>query len=123
MEQLLAFARKTFELSASVGEGSLREHLELVQKRTGRKPPELKMPPFPFALHREWRWFMDLNAARQVQGMGTPAPMSYTELGNYFQLLGERPAKWQLRLLRQLDSEALKHFAKKKQQPPTKRSH
>lgn len=80
-----------------------------------RKPqPDLHGPEIPADLVYLWRWFLDLNGARQGSGFG-PSPISWGELNAYFRLHDIDPAAWELKLLRRLD-----HLALEVMSPPSK---
>lgn len=106
------FAQHTFQMASVQPDGrTLREHLQTVEKATGKRPAELETPEFPWLLHREWRWFQEINSARQGTGFGVN-PTPYSEIRHYFELMQESPNPSQIRIIRKLDSVAMGHHAK-----------
>lgn len=61
---------------------------------------------FPDLLYDLWRWFLDLNASRQV-GMGGVGPITYLELQAYSAVQGIRMEGWEIAAIRSLDRVAL----------------
>lgn len=81
---------------------TVRQNLEAVARNTGKRPAALDGPALPDAARHVWDWYCDLSAARQ-SGFSTN-PISYHEMAAYFALRRERPAQWELIVLRRLDN-------------------
>ena len=82
---MLAYAEHEFKLSKPEKDGTLREHLEQVERQTGRKLQELEAPDFPFTLSYLWSAFLDLNNSRTM-GAHTANPINYAEIKAYVDL-------------------------------------
>jgi len=82
---LEAYAEHQFKLSKPGKDGTLREHLEQVERQTGRKLKELEGPDFPFLLAHLWSAFLDLNNSRTM-GAHTANPITYAEIKAYVDL-------------------------------------
>jgi hypothetical protein len=81
---------------------SKRQHLERVEARTGRRPPELDTPPIPaWALHIV-DWWGELNAARGGNGMG-PNPIGWSDLAAWAALTGTAPSPFEVRTILAID--------------------
>lgn len=76
----------------------MRDHLEAVARRTGRRPALLEVPPLPHEAAHVWAWFVDLHASRPPD-----QPLGFTEIGAWARLAGEDPAPWEVAALRALD--------------------
>ena len=101
---------------------TLREHLEQVQKITGRPQPELQdAPELPEASYYVWNWFVKLNSKRGSNGFGMN-PLTYTEMYSFFKLQGIFPEQWELDLLEELDSVALKQSYEEQKKSEKKNS-
>jgi len=66
---------------------TLREHLEQVERQTGKRPMELNGPEFPTLLSHIWSAFIHLSSTRGV-GMSGALPITYTEIKDYEHLMG-----------------------------------
>lgn len=89
----------------------MREHLEQVARQTGRVPSELEdEPAIPACVETAWVWFFELNRARSGTGLGIN-PLSYAEISAWSELTGNRPAPFELRVIRALDEVYLEHNA------------
>lgn len=65
---------------------SRRQHFEAVQKQTGKKPRELDGPTIPPGCDLVWQTFLRLSGRRGATDMGTPLPVTYTEVLNFSRL-------------------------------------
>lgn len=66
--------------------GTLREHLEQVEKQTGKKPKALIPPEFPSLLAHIWSAFLDLNSSRTM-GPASPNAITYDTILAYCNLM------------------------------------
>jgi len=74
---------------------------------------ELENPhEFPDVLWELWSWFRALQAAR-ASDMGSPEPMSFSEIKDFCQLMRLKPSPWEVAALCQLDRLALGATAEK----------
>ena len=93
----MAWAREEFRLGKPDKNGTpLRAHLQAA----GIEEPNPQ--PFPDALAHVWDWFLDLHAGRP-SGMG-PGPLTWEGIAAWVSLTGIRPAPWEIRAIRELDS-------------------
>lgn len=72
-------------LSKPQKDGTLREHLEQVERQTGRRPKDLDGPDFPNLMSHLWTAFLDLNNSRSM-GQYSANPISYQEIEAYCRL-------------------------------------
>ncbi|MBW7852217.1 MAG: hypothetical protein H3C38_17115 [Rhodospirillales bacterium] len=94
---LVAVARHRLRLAERQPDGTtLRDHLEALEERTGRRHPLLDGPAPPAAGRHVWGWFLDLG--------GGPRPLSHAEIAAWAALTGNRPRDWEVRALRALDA-------------------
>lgn len=105
-EALVTFARHQFGLLKQHGGGTLRDHLESVERQTGKTPDKLIPPDFPDAVGHLWEWFIDLDRARPSGGFG-PSAISYAEIDAFARLTGAEPTPFEVDVLRALDREYL----------------
>jgi hypothetical protein len=109
MELAIKFAEQEFTLSKRQKDGNtLREHLLLVEKQTKRTPKELQdLVELPRHMLEVWNWFAELNSTRPV-GMAVGA-ITYTEIKNYFDLMGIDVSPEEVQLIKLFDRIAMKH--------------
>lgn len=101
--ELVEHLRAEYRLSLKrVGECSLRAHLDQVWRATGQRPAELETPPPPRTLEYIARWYEQL-AARRSHDMGTPQPLTATELESWSRLTATPVRPWEAQLLFVLD--------------------
>lgn len=82
---------------------TIKEQLESVWRQTGRKPKELQnLVSLPENCYLIWKYFLDLHNARGSNGFGVD-PISYTEIKNYFDLMGIDPDPQEIELLKRFD--------------------
>lgn len=80
----------------------LRQHLEQVERSTGQAPARLlNRPHFPDIVAYVWRWFTELDSARQI-GMGIN-PLSHTEIEAWARLNRINLTPFEVRCIRALD--------------------
>ena len=99
------WAEHQFKLNKTDKDGiSQREHLEQVQKQTGRSIEELESPTqFPSLLSHVWSAFCALSNTRTV-GFSGPNAISYYEIKAWIDLT-ETPIKsWEVEAIKRLDS-------------------
>ena len=88
MDDLVAYAEKSFELSKPDDKGvSLKSHLETVERQTGVRPEELNLPEFPELLIDVWRIFIDLSNSRN-QGFSGVTPITFEQMKAYNEIMG-----------------------------------
>ena len=93
----MAWAREEFRLSKTDKNGtSRRAHLE----SAGVEDPNPKT--FPEAMAHVWGWFLELASGRTC-GMGAN-PITWEGMAAWSALTGARPAPWEVRAIRELDS-------------------
>lgn len=89
-----------------------KQHLESVQKQIGRELEELKVPPLPKSCSEVWKWFLNLNSARQASM--SALPISFSDMRSYFELIQVVPNEDEISILRMLDNIALDVISKQK---------
>jgi len=88
LEELTEFAKHQFALNRQHPDGSTeRDHLESVERQTGRRPSALDGPPLPYDIAHVWLWFNDLSAARGNNGWG-PNALNYQDMAAWMMLTG-----------------------------------
>lgn len=92
--------------------GTEREHLESVERQTGKRPASLDGPDLPADATHVWLWFLDLSSTRGSNGFG-PNPLAWTEIAAWASLTGiiVRPAEIEALLI--LDHAWLADYAKR----------
>lgn len=114
IEGAIEFLKQELVLSDPVGDTgfSQRQHLEAVEKITGRKPPQLEdLLELPESMREVWIWFKRLSNRRQ-SGMGVN-PISFTEMQAFFRLIGVMPLSEEVAVIEAFDNITTSHYAKK----------
>lgn len=81
---------------------SQREHLESVERQTGRTPKELQGPDFPDLLEYIWSAFIHLSSLRG-QGFSGPLPIDYRTISDWMDLTGIKLSAWEVDTILRLD--------------------
>ena len=76
---MVEFAEWTFDLNKSQDGATKLEHLEQVERQTGRTPKELEGPDFPISIEYLWSAFLSLSVSRTT-GFSGPNPITYEEI-------------------------------------------
>jgi len=85
-----------------------REHLEQVERQTGRRVEALEPPtPFPMLLSHVWSAFISLNSSRS-SGFNGPAPISYEQIKAWKELTGASILPWEIEAIKRVDSQYLR---------------
>ena len=83
---MLEFAEFNFKLNLPDQNGTTqREHLEQVERQTGRRPTALESPAFPLLVSHIWSAFILLSSTRSA-GFSGPNPISYEEIRTWKEL-------------------------------------
>jgi hypothetical protein len=107
----LVFADNEYTLAETQKDGcSYRDHLKLIEERSGKIQEELHFDPIPNSCLHVWEWFLQLDSSRQ-SGMQAN-PISFSDIQAFFQLHNVQPDDWEISLIKQLDRIALKHHNK-----------
>jgi len=97
------FAEHEFKLSIPDKDGlSPREHLEQVERQTGKRPKELDGPEFPELLSHIWSAFTILNNSRSV-GFSGPNPISYGDIKAWMELTNTPLTAFEVEAVKRLD--------------------
>lgn len=80
----------------------MRDHLTVVWKATGRKPPELELPPLAAALRDLWETYLEIAAARDGGGFGMAA-IGWKDLAAWQQVTQCRLSPWEAETLVKID--------------------
>ena len=86
---------------------SLKDHLEAVERQTGKKLEELKLPDFPEALSYVWRIFISLSNTRG-QGFSGGSPITFEQMKAYMDLTGNYIGPKEVDVILKLDREYLR---------------
>ena len=103
IEELLEFAEHSFKLSKTDQEGvTEREHLQEVERQTGKTPQALIGPQFPTLVSHIWSAFISLSNGRSM-GFSGPNPIGYEQIKAWKELT-ETPLKaWEIEAIKRLD--------------------
>jgi hypothetical protein len=80
-----------------------RQHLQTVERQTGKRPSDLDGPEFPYAMSHLWSAFLDLSATRQ-SGMNGPMAITYNEIQCYCNLTGIDLTPLDVKIIKRLDA-------------------
>jgi len=80
---------------------SEREHLEQVERQTGRRPQRLQEPEFPLPVSNVWFAFLHLNSGRS-SGMSLN-PLSYLEIKSWMEITSTPLNAREVEALKKLD--------------------
>jgi len=80
----------------------LREHLEQVEKSTGKTPEELIGPEFPDIVAHVWAAFLDLHKGRSY-GMSGGNPLTWSDIAAWCNLTGIVLSSWEVDTIKALD--------------------
>lgn len=98
----MEFAQHQFGLAKKQADGlSLREHLEAVQRQTGRTPPELVGPELLPACQDWWTWWHELAEGRQ-QGLAL-STFAWAEIDAWARLTRRDIGPFDIDALRAID--------------------
>lgn len=103
---MIDFAEHQFKLSKPGKGGTLRDHLEQVERQTGRKLKELQGPDFPNLLSDLWSAFLALNNSRSM-GANTANPINYTEIKAFVDLTDTPLIPRDIEVIKRLDQKYL----------------
>lgn len=102
-DALAEHAKAEFALRRKQPDGqTLRAHLRAAWNATGRKPPELEVPPLPRAARAVWSVFCELDDTRGGNGFGVDA-INEARLLSWQQLHGVRLTPWEIQQIQRLD--------------------
>ena len=111
MTAFVAFAEHQFELDKIVEGSTVREHLEVAQRHSGRVPEMLaNAPPLPDGCETLWRDFVHLRENAGGNGFG-PNRIAYGEIDAYQRLGGFRFEAWEIDAIRRTDTAFMIHNA------------
>jgi len=99
---LVEYAQWTFDLNQSQDGTTKLEHLEQVERQTGRTPKELEGPDFPFSVEYLWSAFLSLSNSRSV-GFSGPNPITYEEIKAWKELTQTPLASRDIEAIKRLD--------------------
>ena len=81
-----------------------REHLEQVERQTGRRPEALEPPTdFPQLVSHVWAAFITLNNSR-TQGFSGPNPITYEQIKAWKELTETPVSSWEVTAIKRLDT-------------------
>lgn len=101
---MVAFVESEIKLNQPQGDkATLRHHLTVVWEKTGKQPQQLiDAKPLPQAGAHLWRWFMDMNAMRNNNGV-TESLLSARDLIDWCWFSGQSLELWERRAIRAMD--------------------
>jgi len=100
---LCEWAEREFELGKPDKDGiALREHLEQIERQTGKRPKELENTDFPTLASNIWSAFIALSSSRS-SGFSGPNPITFSEIKSWMQLTHSRLAAWEVEALKAID--------------------
>lgn len=103
IEELIEFAEHEFSISKPDKNGiSEREHLEQVERQTGRRPKALEGPSFPVLLSHIWSAFITLNSARTA-GFSGVNPITYEQIKAWKELTDTPLSSWEVEAIKRVD--------------------
>ena len=98
------YAEQNFMLSIPDKDGvTERQHLEEVERQSGRTPLALQGTEFPELLGYVWTAFLLLNQGRG-QGFNGPLPISFQDILAWQQLTNEYLLPWEVSTIKRLDT-------------------
>ena len=77
-----------------------------MQQSGGKLEVEAFKAQCPEMLHHLWQWFLELHSERGSNGFG-PSRITSTAIKDWCWSTGNKPAKWEIAVLKQLDSKWL----------------
>jgi hypothetical protein len=66
-------------------------------------PKELEPVPCPEEVLYVWSWFTELSRGRGYSSMGSPLPISFTEIMAWSELMHTHPTAWELEAIGLID--------------------
>jgi len=98
------YAEQDFKLSIPDKDGvTERQHLEEVERQSGRTPLALQGTEFPELLGYVWAAFLLLNQGRG-QGFNGPLPLSFQDMLAWQQLTNNYLLPWEVSAIKRLDA-------------------
>lgn len=108
IEELLEFAEHSFKLSKTDQDGvTEREHLEEVERQTGKTPQALIGPQFPTLVSHIWSAFVSLSSTRTA-GFSGPNPITYPDIQAWLTLTNQVLSPRDIEAIKLLDSTYLR---------------
>jgi len=101
---LCEWAEHQFKLNKPTESGATeREHLEQVERQTGRKIEALESPTeFPVVISHVWSAFITLSNSRSA-GFSGPNPITYEQIKAWKELTETPLASWEVEAIKRLD--------------------
>lgn len=98
------WAEHQFKLNKPTESGATeREHLEQVERQTGRKIEALESPTeFPVVISHVWSAFITLSNSRSA-GFSGPNPITYEQIKAWKELTETPLASWEVEAIKRLD--------------------
>ena len=100
---MLEYAEHEFSLSKTDQNGvTTREHLEMVERQTGKTPQGLEGTQFPTLVSHIWSAFVALSRSRSV-GFSGPNPISYQDIKAWLELTNQTLSSRDVESIMKLD--------------------
>jgi len=105
----VSWAEHQFKLNKPDQNGTTeREHLEQVERQTGRRVEALEPPtPFPMLISHVWSAFISLSSSRG-SGMNGPLPIGYEQIKAWKELTETSVSPREIEGIKRLDLEYLR---------------
>lgn len=98
------FAEHQFKLNKTDQNGTTeREHLEQVERQTGKEIPQLRGPEFPKLVSHIWSAFTALHSRRQM-GFNGPMGISYSDIKHWKELTDTPLDAWEVEAIIAVDN-------------------
>tara|TARA_R110000772_G_scaffold260035_1_gene377856 strand:+ start:505 stop:804 length:300 start_codon:yes stop_codon:yes gene_type:complete len=88
---------------------SKRQHLEQVEKQTGKRPEELEGPKFPHLISHVWSAFLSISQSRTM-GFNGPNPISLLEIRAWVEMTNATLSSREVEAIRELDVIYMRSF-------------
>ncbi|WP_211440921.1 phage tail assembly chaperone [Collimonas humicola] len=111
---LLAFAKGEFTLDERQSDGAtLRQHIAIVAKQSGKIPEEYVFPDCPEQLRYLWQLFIDFCESRCNTGYGI-LPLQYAEIEAWSRLMRCPLTPWEVSVIKRIDGAFMQAQMKEK---------
>lgn len=98
------------------GGGTKREHLERIEKQTGR--PQIPEYEIPFEGAHLWEWFQELSS-RRSSGFGLSL-ITYTEIKSWLEVRKPLIYDWEIEILMKMDQAFMMGYREQKKENTNK---
>lgn len=89
---------------------TLREHWQVIERQTGKRPDALNTPECPDVLTHVWEWFQKMHRRRRV-GFNGPEAIDDTAIETWARLRRVRITPFEVEAIQALDEAYFVHLA------------